>query len=686
MGKLIYMQSELPPFNSDAMKGLAKHIIEGKLNPWSEGRRGLEEQWLQNDRAYLCKQSLPLMDTMPYIDSSPYGGNQIFEGVNNLVMRLALQMMPPNMAWLTPVPRYPESPEITNKTRSQQIWMHQKARTRRSFARHLKQLVVRGSSHILLKWVLEYVYKQLSTRVGRRRLKAYMKATGQDPSVVAAVGKVREEQLSFNGPVLRVVDSYDMYFDSEMDIVNDRRPAYVLQTFRRPSDLLAERDEFGEPMYTNVKFDSMDPDAIVPFKATDVYAGRVGSTVVQGWKRLQSLNNMGVFPQNNTESSTPIVPVYVYYSMYTRWEGMEFYDTYFHVAISARGNEPRIIKIEENPSIDGHRHIVTDTYIDWFTNTAYGISGVEKLLSAYGRANFLSALWMNAAAASQFPPYLLASGILKDDTINLGPGGITEIAAAAIGADVIKPIPTPDKGMQLGFDSMNFLDRKIGESFENAGAYRDNAENMKSGRETATSVNYRATNQGLAIDETAEKFNDSLQEVCQWCYDMNQQTAEAEIAPDGKEIISYGEMQGNNIVRGELMFDEWKRPRNIEILGTKGAQNKEQNKAEKREALQVVTQAAPVMPNAPALVQKITKSLLDDLNIETQPEDWMDPMQLAAQNPMVQMAALQQGLHNPEMLAQMMAPELQGGMNGGNPTQNPNGGQAQGGGIPAGAA
>lgn len=655
MGKLIYMQSALPPLNSEVMQRFAKYIVQSKLNPWAEARSGLERQWAENDKGYLCKQSLPLMDTMPFIDQSPYGGNQIFEGVNNLTMRLSLQMMPPNGAWLTPVPRNPEPGQITKAVRSQQIWTHQKARTRRSYSKHLKQLVVRGTSHLLLKWVQEYIYKTISTRVGRRRLKTLMKQTGEDPAVIRAVNKVREEQISFNGPVLRVVDSFDVYFDSECDVVNDRKIAYVLQTFRRPSDLLAEKDEYGEPMYENLDFDS--DKGIVPFKAIDIYSGRVGGTYVQGWKRLQSLNNMGTYPQQDSNNSTPLVPVYIYHSMYTKFEGLEFYDTYFHVAISSRGNEARVIKVEENPSVDGHRHLVTDTYIDYFTNTAYGISGVEKLLSAWGQNNFLSALWMNAAASSEFPAQLIASGVLKGNTINLGPGGLTEVAAAAIGMDIIKPIMKLDRASELGLENRNFLDRKIGEAFENAGAYKDNAAQMRSTRETATSVNYRATNQGLAVDETATKFNDTLQEVCQWVYDMEQQTAIADQNLEGQDVIRYGQIQGNDILAGELMFDEWKRPRDIEIMGTQGEANKEQNKAEKREFLDVVARAAPVLKNAPVLVQEIIKDLSTDYNIEIDEKAWMTPEELAAADPQVQMMALQQGLQNPQMLMQL-SPEL----------------------------
>ena len=69
---------------------------------------------------------------------------------------------------------------------------------------------------------------------------------------------------------------------------------------------------------------------------------------------------------------------------------------------------------------------------------------------------------------------------------------------------------------------------------------------------------------------------------------------------------------------------------------------------------------------------------MNDLNIETSPEDWLTPQQLAAQNPEVQLMALQAALQNPQMLAQVMGispEEMAGAPPQGAPPQNEKQGQ-----------
>jgi hypothetical protein len=657
MANLIWEMPDMPPLDSEYMDSLARFLMNDMLPYWKNSRRSLERQWLENDRGYLCVRRLPMMEGMDYVDASPYGEDDIFNGVNNLSLRLSLASMPKDESWLTVVGRSGEPPQLVNAVQAQQLWMHRKAGTRKVFSKHYKQLIVRGTSYLYMRWHKEMKYRRLGTLQGRKRLRKHFKALGQDQSVIKQINSVRVPTVEFEGPVVRVLDSYDVWMDPEADLLCDRRPGMIIVTAYQPSDLEAATDDFGEKMFENYK-------DISPMKASDFYWG-----TAEGTRRLQSLNNMGVRPQQHTTASADIVPVYTFYKHYFKWNDMEFHDTYFHVAQSTDGKH-RVIRVEENPSDEGHRLILQDTFIKFFTNVAYGLSGVEKLLSAWHQKNFLAAIMLNAAAATAFPAQLIASGVFKDDQPFMTPGALNEVAMSALQAgDVVKPMPVPERGLQLSFENMEYYKRKIGGGFEVTGAYGNGSQ--QGNRETATSVNFRATNQGLAVDELTEEFGDTLQSMCQWSYDMNQQTAVPEEAGRGRDgVVRFGRIVGNSVQPGELKFDEWLQPRSIEVLGLHGVANKQQAIMNKNEALKAIGQTSQYLPNAPALTAKVVRSLFTDLNIETDDQDWLSPAEIAMQDPAAQALALESGLHNQE-LVNMVLSKVNGVSNG--PQNNPGG-------------
>lgn len=667
MSNLIYEMPDFPAYDSELMLDLARHLMNEMLPYWKDARRPLERQWLENDRSFLCVRRLPEMEGMQYIDASPYGEDDMFNGVNNLSLRLSLASMPKDESWLTVVGRSAESPALINAVQAQQIWMHRKAGTRRVFSRHYKQLIVRGTSYLYMRWHREMKYRRLGTLKGRKQLRQYIRKTGGDESIVKQINSVRVPTVEFEGPVVRVLDSHDVWMDPEADLLCDRRPGMIVVTAYQPSDIEAATDDMGEKMFENYK-------DVAPMKAAEFYWGSM-----EGNRRLQSLNNMGIRPQQYANASTDIVPVYTFYKHYFQFDyngtKMEFFDTYIHVAQSKDGTH-RIIRIEENPSDEGHRLILQDTFIEFFTNVAYGISGVEKLLSAWHQKNFLSAIMLNAAAATAFPAMLIGSGIFKDDQPFMTPGALNEVALSALqGGNVVMPMPVPERGMQLGFENMNYYKQKIGGGFETVGAYGQTSGNGN--RETATSVNFRATSQGIAVDELSEKFGDTLQAVCQWSYDMNQQTAQPEDAGKGKPgVVRFGQVVGNTVQPGELKFDDWKQPRSIEVLGLHGVMNKQQSIQNKNEALKVVTQGMQMLPNGPALTMKIARSLFTDLNIETEEQDWLSASQLAMTDPATQLLALESGLQNPQLL-QMVMDKVNGVHPDGNAQGNPQAGTGQ---------
>jgi hypothetical protein len=656
MPNLIYQMPDFPKLNSDFCKGLAKHLMDDIFPYWRDTRQPLDRQWMENDRAYLCAQRLPQMEGMQYIDASRYGGTEIFNGVNNLSTRLSLASMPKDESWLTPLGRGGESAQLINAVQAQQIWTHRRSGTRKMFGRNYKQLIVRGTSYIYCRWHKEIKYRTLGTVEGRRRLRQHFKTTGQDPEIIKQISTVRVPTVEFEGPVPRILDSYDVWMDPEADLLCDRRPGMIFVTAYRPGDLKSATDDSGDPMFSNHGLDVAEgkQGRIGAIKASEFYWGSL-----EGTRRLESLRLLGLSIGSNMSNSADIIPVYTFYFHYLKHENVEFYDTFFHVAKSSDGNH-RLIKIEENPSKEGHRLILQDQFTEFFTNVAYGISGVEKLLSAWHRKNFLDAVMLNAQSASAFPAMMIASGIFKDDQPYLTPGAINEIAMTALqSGSVIMPMPTPDRGVQLSFENMDYYSKLIGAGFENSGAYGSDMGNAKSTRETATSVNYRATSQGIAVDELCEKFGDTLQSYCQWVYDMNQQMATPE--DQGREgrgdpgYIKFGQIVGNSLQPGELRFDEWRQPRSIEILGLHGITNKQQGIQNKKDFLDTLMRNAGSMPNVPAIATKVMKSLATDQNIEIDEIDWMTPQQLAMTDPATQMMAIEAGLQNPELIQMVIA-------------------------------
>lgn len=657
--QFIYRQEELPPLTSDFMMTLARRLFHMKeYYHWA--RRPLEDSWRACDDAYLCYRELPENEGMIWADKSDFGATDIFDAVNSWSTRVSLAMMPKDESWLTVVSRQNDDAQIVKQIQDQQIWMHRKARTRRQWARHIKQLAVRGTSGILWTWEDVTRNRRLSNAVGRKKMKQFMKKNGADPKDIKLVGQVRIPETIFAGPHIRVLDSYDVFLDPQADLTNDRHSTTIVQTFRRLSDLMNEYDTDGEPMY-----DQEVLKTIKPFLAEDIY---VKDTI--GAQRLRSLNTMGVFPQNQAFRTLELVPVFIVYTPYFEHEGEEFFDTYFHIAQSADGNAVSIIRIEENPSDDGHRFVIVDTMVDWFNNTAYGISPVEKLVSKYRQKNVIEAIVLNAALVTVFPAYNVLSGVVRDDTgISFAPGAINEIAFNALGLDFIKPMPVPETGLQIGLKELQWWGQSIAEGFGTQGMYNDDPSRTLSTRETATSVNMRATSGNVAIDEIAEKLGDSLQELCQGVFDVSRQMLQG----DGKNI-EYGAQAGAGQMQvRELRLDEFKEPRDIEVLGLHGVPNKIQEIQELREALQVIGQAAPALPNAGVLAQTVAMQLLSKLNVSIPDEAKISPEQIAAADPRVQAMALQSLLQQRPDIAHKLA--MAGGNNGAGQGQAPQGPQ-----------
>lgn len=650
--RYIYLKPDMPDLTDlEFWNPLAAEIIDEILPAWMDCRTGVEKKWMECDRGYLCERILPPLEGFDYIDASPFGTPAIHNGVNNYCIRLGIGIMDEKDQWLSMLGRKGEDPAVTNAVKAEQAWMHRYAETRKAFTRGLRQMVVRGINHWFMRWDTDIVYQPIGTKQGRRALARVLKASGQDPKLANQVKKIRKPVVRFNGPVFNVVDAYDVFFDPEADIVRDRKKSYIVRNYMRPHILKAARDDDEQPIYSNLEH-------LESQKAIDSYMGEKDSS-----RRMRSLYVMGVNPESAKAVSADIVPVYTFFAPYLEYEGYEFHDTYFYVARNA-DNKALLIRIEENPAVNGHDLMVSDTFIDWFNDVAYGIGAVQTVLPAWHRKNFFDAVMTNAVAAQQFPAMLYAAGAFKDDDIRLGPAQLNEITMAVAGMDVLRPAINNPNGVQIGFQEQEFLKQEINGTFEVSGAYGQGQGLTPGSRETATSVNFRASSQSLAVNEQREKFGSSLQKMCQWAYDTRQATAEPEKNLEGEDVIPFNRMENNKPVPDEILFDQWKRPRTVEILGYHGAFNQQQRIDNQNNMLKALGQSAQFLPNAPTAIQDLVKGLAQDLEIEISPEAWMTPQQIAANNPEVLKMALQALMENPGMAQQILMEMGQGGEDG----------------------
>lgn len=663
--RYVYRTSEVPPMNSEFMNRLAKHLHR-MYEFWQWSRTDLVDRWMECLEAYNAIRSLPEIETMQYVSEGDRGEPDVHFGVERLARQLSLATMDKNETWLTIVSRKMEDPLITNAVKAQQAWMHRKANTRRIFARHLKQLIVMGTSHILLRWEPTYLLKRIGTGTSRRKMSALLKAAGR-PDASRLVGQARVQELKFNGPRMQVLDNFDVLVDPEVDVTQDANPGVCVQQYFRHEELVAMEYDDGEKVFKNL-------EGLEPMRSDELY---YQSLEGQAREQAKAMATGTTVRNDYSDVMAKFIKVLVFNLPILVWEGEQFIDYYFYVAVDGNNN-PRMIRVEENPCDAGHRLIVTDHYIDYWAPSAYGISGVEKTIGWLDTKNFIEAAKVNATAASIWPAVVTAAGAFKDG-IDWTPGVVNELAQLALSENVIMPMPVPKDGIQIGTMTEQYYEQKINSSFESIGAVQQNQQQVD--RETAASVNYRASSQGVLIDDQAEKFGNSLQTICQWALDMSRQTA----IPDGKDaegddVLGYSTIAGGTAQRQEIKMSYFKEPRDVEVLGLHGAVNKAQGVQEKQRGMDSLGKLGQFMPNAPALAQKLVKSYFNDLNIETAPEDWMTAQDLAASDPQVMLMALQNGMKDPAMLMQAMGIQPPGAEQGGAPpdAQQQEGGGPQG--------
>lgn len=623
------------------MSRLAYHLWQQKIY-WHDARRPLEMKWRECDEAYLCYRRLPDTGGMDWVDNSEFGETDVFDNVNLLSIRMSLALMPRDYRWLTVSSRADEAQEMIEAIQDQQIYMHRKARTRRQFAKVIKQNIVRGTTALLWTWRENTRYKRLSSTESRPLIRKHLKALGADQKDINKVIRARVPEVTFSGPHVRPLDVFDLWIDPHLDLTNTVYPATITQTFHFLPDLQDAVDDFGQPLYQNL-------EGLNPFSVEQIYA----------WDnnfRMRSPEVIGVFPMFGIYPAritgfTKLVPVYIFHFPYIKFENEEFYDTYFHVALNNGFKFPRIIRVEENPSDSGHSHVLIDNYIDWFTNIGWGISGVEKALTYYRQKNLLQAITMNAATATTFPAQLVYSeGFRDDQEINFSPGALNAVSHNPLGLKVVEPVPVPTGGLQLGLQDLRFWAQEIRTKMGVDGLAIDNPSRSLAKEKTATEVNTDAATGSSMLDDFIEKFSDMLTDMCQGIYEASRKN----LKPDAKGNLVFEKALANRVQEVSIPFQQLDVERTVQVNGTVGAFNRAQEMQHILQAMQMTEEVAKVLPNAPAMIQKLWVQALERLNIPIDPKDLMSPEELAANNPQLQLQILQKATQNPEVVQAVM--------------------------------
>lgn len=637
MPKIIYQQSELPAYDSAYMTRLAYHLWQTKLY-WHDARRPLEVKWRECDEAYLCYRRLPNTGGMDWVDDSEFGETDVFDNVNLLSLRMSLALMPRDYRWLTVSSRADEAQELIQAIQDQQIFMHRKARTRRAFSRVIKQNIVRGTTAAFWTWRENTRYRRLTSTETRPLLRKHLSAMGAERKDINKVIRARVPEVTFSGPQIRPLDVFDLWIDPHLDMTNTVYPATIVQTFNFLPDITDAVDEFGDPLYKNT-------EGLNPFSVEQIYA----------WDnnfRMRAPEVIGVMPMFGTYPArvtgfTKLVPVYIFHCPYLKFEGEEFFDTYFHLALNNGFKWPRIIKIEENPSDSGRPHVLVDNYIDWFTNIGYGISGVEKALTYYRQKNLLQALTMNAATASQFPAQLIYSEAFRDDQeVNFSPGALNEIAHNPLGLKVVEPVPSPTAGLQLSLQDLRFWGQEIRAKMGVDGLTIDNPSRSLAKEKTATEVNADASTGSTMLDDLVEKHSDMLTDICQGVYELSRKM----LKPDAEGNLEFEQALADRVQKVSIPWRQFDVDRTIQVNGYLGALNKGQELQNLIQAAQMTREMAQALPNGVNMLQKLWAEILERLNVTITPQDLMSPQQIAAADPQVQMQALQGAMQNPQIV------------------------------------
>lgn len=648
--RLRFIQTNHPPVTSDYWKAPAQELYN-QFKYYEEASLDLRTNiWPACARAYFCRRTLPDNEGMDWANGSDLGETDIWDSVNYAGDALSLALFPRDQSYLELLSQYEEDQGLLNDIRDLLMMYHRQADTRGQYARHIKQMLIYGTSAIRWTWRTIEDHKQFPPAETLRRL--LEEGVELDPyeDITKTYKKYKFPVKTFNGPVIQPVDMYDLFLDPAADLSNEHKASIIQRLYLTPEELEAAEDENGEKRYDNIK-------GIEPMSLEQIYG--------QEAERLELVNELGLNPVASGNSGKKLIPVYVFHQPVRKFDSdsAKFVDTYFYLALSNSTDQFRIIRVEDNPNAQlggqrtGSRGLYIDSYVDWLSG-AYGIGAVEKSLSAYEQKNVVAALSLNAQLASVFPAYTVIGGVLQDDNkLKMAPGSINVINyKPAIGTNFIAPVPAPIGTVQLGMQSEQWYGQKIVGQFQAYGAMaQDPTKSIKTAK-TATEINTQSSTGSVMRDNLLEKittrsveplFQDVYEAARLWVDEIN--TFEKSADGDGR--------------LGTVNKMDLDKDRRVICTGFHGQMNKAKEIEELQNALQIMTtgNALEQLPTLRPVLQDLVFKLLGRLGVKNLEQYKQDPMTLIMNDPNIQ-AMIEQEIQNriAQLTGQPAVPSPQG--------------------------
>lgn len=629
--RYVFQQSKVPAFNSNFGKRLARELWEWKLY-FQDGRRHQDIYIRECDDAYLCRRYVPDTGAAQLIEDGEFGESDIHDNANTISIRLALALMPRNESWITVSSRADEDPDTIEGIQDMQMSLHAKARSRRQIQRIIKQGVVRGSTYGWYDWEDRYRLRRLTSGADNARaIEEYLGTFDMNPEQVKKYTRGRQRELLFSGPTLRVLDYFDVWYEPLSDLITDLQPSYIVQRFRPLEILRAAEDDGGKKIYSNL-------ENVEPYTLEEIYANWE-----LGGNRRGSFRLFGA-PPIRYDARVKLVPTYVIYMPYFKFDNYEFYDTTFTIALSRKGQRAHIINVEENSDDAGINHMLRDHYVDWFTQSPYGLSGVQFQLSKYNQKNFIQLLTTTAMAHNVLPPNLVYQPAIRDDEeLNFGAGGVISVMENQLGLEVIKPLNIGNNS-QEGEQYLRFFADELRTAMGVDGLTTNSSSRTLTKPKTATEINQDASSGSFFLDNQAENMNDMLNQYAQGVFQLSQKY----LKPNAENFIEYEKWQGQRMIKSMLDMKDLQAERSVQVTGVNGQLNKQQEKSNLLQFFTTISQVPD--PSVAPLKLWCAQEIGIKFGIKIPKELTKSPLEILANDPNLQMQVMQNALKNPQVL------------------------------------
>lgn len=619
-----YIHSDLPKPGSDLGEKVARYIYEWYRYA-KDARIDLEQDiWPACDDAYHCFRELPRNKAMKFVDKGDIGESDLKDLIDQLSDGIMIALMGRDDSWFQPISYKSEEQGIQNMVRDYLAYKHREAGTRKEYGLHVGQTMRRGTSAIGWEWKKDIRMVRLGPAESLA-IAPQVSAMAQQQGIDLPVGDIhkalkreRKEVITFNGPVVRPLDMYDVLLDPAADIrrVEDAPMATIV--YKTPEELKNAEDQDGNKFFSNL-------DDLHEWAPQEVY--------MSDPMRYRSTMTMGINPFLSGDKYSKFIPVLIYRKAVLTMEDNTWVDCFFYVALQSGKNGGVLIACQENPSDQGRRDVFIDTYRDWL-NCAYGVSAIEKSIPDWQKKNVASALGLNAALIEIFPPLAVIANMLADDReIDVTPGGYNVINyKPSVLTNFCAPIPIARGGAESSMNFQRFLGQKILGQGGAYGAINDDPTKSMSTDKTATQINTETTSGTVGRDNLLEKLSGNLEKLCQAIYDGCRQYEEDDM------INFIQNIDGGDPSAVQLDKQVLDQDRRIVCTGWHGLQNKQQELAETREMFQALStgNAAQVLPNGVLIMQDVIVKYLGLLGFKNLQKYKTDPAALLIQQPQVQ--------------------------------------------------